>query len=76
MTANLFEAKLNISGELNEGELKGLNTIKALTGNDDIIGERKGRDPFVFKNKAKLVFAGNQMPLLKNLDSTSAFLIG
>lgn len=73
MTANLFEAKLNISGELNEGELKGLNTIKALTGNDDIIGERKGRDPFVFKNKAKLVFAGNQMPLLKNLDSTSAF---
>lgn len=73
MTANLFEAKLNISGELNEGELKGLNTIKSLTGNDDLIAERKGKDPFVFKNRSKLIFAGNHMPLLKRLDSTSAF---
>ncbi|MCI1693395.1 DNA primase family protein [Aneurinibacillus aneurinilyticus] len=73
MSAELFEAKLNISGELNEGQLKGLSTIKALTGNDAIIAERKGKDPFVFKNKAKLIFAGNQMPVLKRLDSTSAF---
>ncbi|MZQ74728.1 MAG: hypothetical protein GT589_01035 [Peptoclostridium sp.] len=73
MTASLFEAKLNISGELYEGELKGLNTIKALTGNDDVIGEKKGKDPFVFKNRSKLIFAGNSMPTLRRLDSTSAY---
>ncbi len=73
MTANLFESKLNISGELNEGELKDLSTIKSLTGNDDLVAERKGKDPFVFKNRSKLIFAGNHMPLLKRVYSTSAF---
>jgi putative DNA primase/helicase len=73
MKAQLFKAKLNISGEMTDIELKNLDTLKALTGNDDIVAENKGKDPFTFKCKAKLVFAGNHMPRLYKLDSTSAF---
>ncbi|AXM88925.1 hypothetical protein B379_07095 [Anoxybacillus ayderensis G10] len=73
MKAKLFQAKLNISGEMTDGELKNLDTLKAITGNDDIIAENKGKDPFTFKCKAKLIFAGNHMPRLYKLDSTSAF---
>ncbi|WP_432199343.1 DNA primase family protein [Anoxybacillus gonensis] len=73
MKAKLFRAKLNISGEMTDVELKNLDTLKALTGNDDIVAENKGKDPFTFKCKAKLIFAGNHMPRLYKLDSTSAF---
>ncbi|MGF9964259.1 DNA primase family protein [Bacillus rhizoplanae] len=74
MTAELFNVRLNISGELNEGELKDIDVLKKITGNDVLMGERKGKDPFFFTNKCKLLFAGNQMPSLRKLDSTTAFI--
>lgn len=74
MTAELFKSKLNISAEMDEcGAIKGTDIIKTITGGDLITAERKGKDPFQFYGKTKLVAAGNHMPSLSKLDGTSAF---
>ncbi|MNW40142.1 hypothetical protein D3C74_172480 [compost metagenome] len=74
MTAELFKSKLNLSSEMDEnGAIKGTDIIKALTGGDLITGEKKGKDPFHFYGKTKLVACGNHMPLLSKLDGTTAF---
>lgn len=73
MTAELSNSRLNISPEMNEeGSLKGIDVIKALTGGDLISAEKKGKDPFFFYGKTKLVSAGNHMPELDKPDSMSA----
>lgn len=74
MTAELFKSKLNISAEMDEnGSIKATDVIKTLTGSDLLTAEKKGKDPFQFYGKTKLVAAGNYMPLLNKLDGTSAF---
>lgn len=74
MTAELFKSKLNISAEMDEnGSIKATDVIKTITGCDLLTGEKKGKDPFQFYSKTKLVAAGNHMPLLNKLDGTSAF---
>ncbi|AOZ92289.1 DNA primase family protein [Paenibacillus crassostreae] len=74
MSAELFKSKVNISSEMDEnGAIKGTDIIKALTGGDLITGEKKGKDPFHFYGKTKLVACGNHMPLLSKLDGTTAF---
>lgn len=73
LIAELFKKKLNISGELHNGDIQHFDTLKSMTGNDVLVAEKKGKDPFYFTNKAKLLFAGNQMPSVAKLDSTSAF---
>ncbi|WP_168118528.1 phage/plasmid primase, P4 family [Paenibacillus sp. HB172176] len=75
MLAELSRSKLNLSAEMNEnGNLKGIEQIKIITGNDLLTGERKGRDPFQFYARTKLVAAGNHMPLPEGLDSSDAFI--
>jgi len=72
MSAELFHSKLNITAELDGTSIiKGMDLIKAITGGDLITGERKGKDPFQFHAKTKLVAAGNSMPSFK-LDGTTA----
>ncbi|MEJ9221548.1 phage/plasmid primase, P4 family [Paenibacillus glucanolyticus] len=74
MTAELFKSKLNLSSEMDEnGAIKGTDIIKAFTGGDLITAEKKGKDPFQFYGKTKLVACGNHMPLLSKLDGTTAF---
>lgn len=74
MTAELFQSKLNITAEMDEtGHIKGTDIIKMITGGDLITAEKKGKDPFQFYGKTKLVAAGNHMPLLNKLDGTTAF---
>lgn len=74
MTAELFKSKLNISAEMDEnGTIKSADIIKTITGGDLLTAEKKGKDPFQFYGKTKLVAAGNHMPLLNKLDGTSAF---
>jgi putative DNA primase/helicase len=74
MSAELFKSKLNVTAEMDEnGVIKGTDVIKAITGGDLITAEKKGKDPFQFYGKTKLVAAGNHMPLLNKLDGTSAF---
>ena len=69
--AELFGKIANISADIGPKELKFTGMIKTLTGNDLVPAERKNRDPFSFKNYAKLTFSCNQLP--KSPDRTLAF---
>ncbi|MCI3922661.1 phage/plasmid primase, P4 family [Paenibacillus sp. TRM 82003] len=75
MSAELLNSKLNLSAEMDElGTLPGVALIKSITGGDMLTAERKGRDPFHFSPRTKLVAAGNHMPLPEGSDGTNAFV--
>lgn len=61
----------NVAADIGPDELRHTGTIKMLTGGDLITAEMKNRDPFKFKNHAKLSFSCNQLP--KTPDVTLAF---
>jgi putative DNA primase/helicase len=61
----------NIDADLSNEALKNTGLLKKLTGSDDIPAEEKFRNPFHFKNHAKLIFSANQIP--KTPDETDAF---
>jgi len=69
--AELHGKLANIAADIGPDELKHTGTIKMLTGGDYITAERKNRDPFQFRNYAKLTFSCNQLP--KTPDETLAF---
>ncbi|MBK8455628.1 MAG: hypothetical protein IPL34_20320 [Thiofilum sp.] len=74
MLANLHKKNLNISQESSYAKLsyEECNILKNLTGGDAVTAERKGKDSFMFENKAKLYFATNTMP--KFAETTSSML--
>lgn len=61
--AELFGKVANIATELPDKGIDDVGFLKALVGQDSIIAERKGKDPFTFVNKAKLIFACNSIPI-------------
>lgn len=60
--AELFGKLANIATELPDSGIRDVGFIKALVGQDCILGEKKNKDPFNFENKAKLIFACNNLP--------------
>ncbi len=70
----LSQKRLNICGELSGKVLRDFEFFKMLVGNDGLYGQFKHRDGFAFKNRCKLLFAGNMLPPLKNEDISSAFV--
>lgn len=72
--AELSRHKANIQAELSLEPLKEIETFKNAVGEDRLCGEDKGEPLFYFKNKCKLVFAGNGIPALKTQDTTLAFI--
>ncbi len=60
--AVLFGKLANIASELPDREISDSGFIKALVGQNEITAEYKGKDPFSFVNKAKLLFACNKLP--------------
>lgn len=68
---NLWKKFANISSELPYTALSDTNTIKGLCGGDLIKCNRKYETPFQFRNNAKLIFAGNELPATN--DKTYAF---
>ena len=72
-SAELFGKKANISGEIKGKKLPDITSFKKITGSDTIEAERKGKDPFSFRPRAKLVFAGNCLPKFIEDDRTDAF---
>lgn len=62
-TVHLFNKLINICADLPQSALKDVGNLKMLTGGDWIYAEHKGVDGFNFKNKAKLIFSCNQLPL-------------
>lgn len=71
--AELAGKKVNIAGEIAGKALRDISIFKSLTGSDRITGEFKGRDPFYFIPKCKLLFAGNTLPRTTETDTTAAF---
>jgi P4 family phage/plasmid primase-like protien len=67
----LWRKFANISSELPYTSLTNTNTIKGLCGGDLIKCNRKFKEPFQFKNSAKLIFAGNELPVVT--DKTHAW---
>lgn len=72
-TAELFGKKLNIVGEVKAKKLSDITSFKMVTGGDRMQAEHKGKDPFYYSPKAKLLFSGNALPGTAEADSTAAF---
>ncbi len=73
-TAVLSTKLLNICGELSAKPLKDIEVFKMVVGGDTLSAEFKGKNEFEFKNKCKLMFAGNILPPIKNEDISTAFV--
>ena len=71
--AELFGKKINIAGEIQGKRLTEISVFKSITGNDSISAEFKGKDPFSFTPRCKLLFAGNALPGTLEADATKAF---
>ncbi|WP_419959495.1 DNA primase family protein [Psychrobacillus sp. BM2] len=69
----LLGKKLNTCGEVSEISLTRLDTLKKLSGGDYVMGKQLYEDPVNFINSAVLLFAGNHLPKIKNLDHSKAF---
>jgi putative DNA primase/helicase len=86
-TANLCGKLANICADISNKVIEDTSLFKALVGGDWVSAERKGQDPFKFKNIAKLIFSANELPRTKDnshgffrrwviLDFPKQFLIG
>ena len=69
--AELYAKLLNISGEMRYEDITDTDALKALTGGDYITADRKYKSPITFRNYAKMLFAGNTLPVTR--DTTDAF---
>jgi len=61
--AELRDKLLNSNADNSSVALSGIENLKKITGQDSIMHERKGQNPFFFVPFAKLVFSFNQLPL-------------
>ena len=69
--AALIGKLANIFPDLPSTALKDTGIFKALTGDDRITVEKKFKDPFSFRNTARLIFSANTFPRVK--DDSPAF---
>lgn len=72
--AELAGKKLNVAGEIAGRALRDISIFKSVTGNDRVAAEFKGRDPFSFTPRCKMLFSGNTLPLTTEVDATAAFV--
>jgi putative DNA primase/helicase len=61
-THRLIKAAVNLVGDLSGERLEDTETIKKLTGNDVLTGERKFHDAFSFRPRVKLWYGANELP--------------
>lgn len=69
--AELVGKFANICGDLPKNPLRYTGVFKMLTGGDYIEVEKKNQNPINFQNRARLIFAANEMPEVN--DQTYAF---
>ena len=72
-TELLRRAHALINDELPTKGLKGLDELKKTIAGEYMTVEAKREDPGTMKNTAKLIFAGNQLPVLAEPDAGGAF---
>lgn len=71
-SSDLYLKLLNENGDLSQQILPNVNVLKMLTSGKDVIrAQRKGEKAFDFVNFAKIIFAANKLPRVK--DDTSGF---
>lgn len=61
--AQLYSKLLNSCGDNSSAALNSIDLLKKITGGDEIMHEKKGKEPFFFVPFCKLVFSFNQLPL-------------
>lgn len=61
--AQLYNKLLNACGDNNSMPLSSIDNLKKITGGDEIMHEKKGKEPFFFVPFCKLIFSFNQLPL-------------
>lgn len=61
--AQLYNRLLNSCGDNGALPLSSIENLKKITGGDQIMHERKGKEPFFFVPFCKLIFSFNQLPL-------------
>jgi P4 family phage/plasmid primase-like protien len=71
-TASLFGKLANIAGDIDGTYIESTATFKAITGEDQISAEYKGRDRFDFTPWAVPVFSANKVPA--SADTTVGYL--
>ena len=71
-TSQLYGRFLNICGEIDTTVLKDTSTLKQLTGEDLINCEKKFKNPFTFRNYAKIIITRNKVP--ESCDRTIGFM--
>lgn len=71
-SSDLYNKLLNENGDLSQNTLPNVNVFKMLISNKDAIrAQRKGERAFDFINFAKIIFAANKLPRVK--DDTTGF---
>ncbi len=70
-SSTLMRKLVNIVGDMTSTTLRKTSAFKDIVGENTIRGERKFKDEFAFKPYARLVFAGNHLPVAS--DATKAF---
>lgn len=68
----LKDKLVNSCSELKTQDLQDTSRLKKITGEDMLRGEAKGKDAISFKSCAKLIFATNTLPLIKD-EKTNGF---
>lgn len=61
--SQLYGRLLNSCGDNGSLPLSSIENLKKITGGDQIMHEKKGKEPFFFVPFAKLIFSFNQLPL-------------
>ena len=61
--AQLYGKLLNSCADNKTLPLSSIENLKKITGGDQIMHEKKGKEPFLFVSFAKLLFSFNQLPL-------------
>jgi len=64
---------LNVYDDLSFNDIKENGNFKMVTGGDSIPGEYKFKNQFLFDNYAKLIFACNKIPNIKDSDDDAYF---
>jgi P4 family phage/plasmid primase-like protien len=66
-SADLDGKIANFSEETSPEELSDSGPFKNLTGDGELLAQKKYGDPYSFRNRAKLIMTYNEVPLLKDL---------
>jgi putative DNA primase/helicase len=68
IAADLYGKLANISAETPAKKLQDHKTFNSLVSGDVIHAQKKNKDPFDFKNTARLIFSANEVPPVENGD--------